>query len=329
MNRRQALTGLLAASLACDGKKATHRAAEDGDAREGRKEPSTEPSSSMVAATRELPKTFDCPRCKRAHKYGEPGFNWPDAAFALSLSEEEKATIRAPGDNEDIATVRGTHFVRGVLHIPVTEWSAPIGLGFWIRISAGDFADFERLNRADHRVYSGHLANQTNFLGPTLGLRAAMSFRRRGERPVLKLLESSQPLAQAQANGAAEALARQWMSETVHQGEPEPLGPAKAPSLEKDGYRLLTAKEAGKTSVQLAQPPSVGSFAKVIVEFLGSDDKGEPQRMTAGWWLKLDETGADDRFSGTLDNVPRVPATVVLGTRFWVRAEHITELKEV
>lgn len=84
--------------------------------------------------------------------------------------------------------------------MPVRGSAEPLGIGFWIRISGDAYDDFERHGRVDHPAYDGHIANQSTFLGPTLGLRARMTFRRRGLRPALQLLDASDALARAQAD---------------------------------------------------------------------------------------------------------------------------------
>jgi hypothetical protein len=273
---------------------------------------------------RALPQMFDCPRCGGRHRYGEPGFNWPDAVFALALSEEEKLAIRAPGDNEDIAIVRGACFVRCIALFSVASWAAPFGVGFWLRISRDDFMDFERRGRFDHPTYTGHIANQSNLLGPTLGLRATMAFLGQGLRPTLAL-ERPHPLAEAQANGITEPLACKWMAETFHEGEPDPLEPPRRLELARDGYRVLTAREAGRPPAQLTEPLAVGQYVKVVVELLVSDEQGDPQEITAGWWFQLDHVAPDGTCTGTLTNVPRVPAALSRGARVWMDPDHIIE----
>lgn len=313
MTRRDALAGLFAMVIGCGQKRAPTDSLPKADAAAPTTVPATHPD------------TFMCPRCSKSHKYGEPGFNWPDAIFALSLPDEEKHALKDGGNNEDVAIVRGAHFVRAVLFVPVAGWSGPLGIGFWIRISPADYRDFERRKRLEHPVYSGELANQATFLGPTLGLRASMAFQGAGLRPMLKLLDSSGALAQAQSMGVSDELARGWLAETVHDGEAEPKGPARTPQLQKDGYRLVTASESGRPGVRLPRRPSPGDLVKVVVEFLASDEKGIPKPTVAGWWLKLDDVGTTDTWSGTLENPPRVPAPISRGARFWIRPEHIIE----
>ena len=123
-------------------------------------------------------------------------------------------------------------------------------------------------------------------------------------------------------------MARQWLAETVHAGEGEPPGPRKTPELNKDGYRLITASESGRAPARLPRRPSPGDNVKVVVEFLGSDENGAPRSIVAGWWLKLDEVGVADTWSGTLQNPPRLPAPISRGARFWIRPDHIIEFTE-
>jgi hypothetical protein len=186
--------------------------------------------------------------------------------------------------------------------------------------------DFEEHRRVNHPVYAGTIANQATFLGPTLGLGATMTFRGEGLRPALALHDAAHALVRAQREGVDEVIARTWLSDTFHEQEPElpRERPRHAPDLDRDGYRLISAEEAGREAVRFDRAPAVGDKVKVIVQFVAANEIGDAKPLVAGWWLELDEI-ARDHWSGTLDNVPRVPAPVVRGSRFWIRSDHVIE----
>lgn len=225
--------------------------------------------------------------------------------FALSLSDAEKEAIHQP-ENEDVAVIRDTHFVRGAVFVPVKGWPEPFAIGFWIRISSEDFRDFENRKRVNHPTYLGHLANQDNFLGPTLGRRARMSFLGVGQRPALTLLDGS-PLAKAQVEGVSEDVGREWIANSVHRAEPDPPGPPKVPDLEKDGYRLLKAKEVGRSPARLPRAPKATDEVKVSAQFIASDEKGNPVPLVAGWWLQLDEVASKTAGAARLPTIQESP----------------------
>jgi hypothetical protein len=127
---------------------------------------------------------FECPRCGKRHPWKEIGFEWPDASFALTISQEDQANIRQ-GENEDTLVIGDRLvFIRGWAPVPV-KGGGTFGIGFWIQVAKKDFADFNRLNRIEHPKYVGRIANQALVLAQTLGTRAEMEFRGKGLRPTV------------------------------------------------------------------------------------------------------------------------------------------------
>lgn len=319
------LAGLLATLAGCGRKQPV--ISQEGIAVAGSHTPATPPTAPPRTgeSSDAGPRMIVCPRCGQPHKYGEPGKSWPDAVFALSLSDAEKEAIHQPED-EDVAVIRDTHFVHGVVLVPVKGWPEPFAIGLWIRISSEDFRDFESRKRVNHPSYQGHIANQDNFLGPTLGRRARMSFLGVGQRPALTLLDGS-PLAKAQVEGVSEDLGREWIAKSIHRGEPDPPERPKTLDLEKDGYRLMKATDVGRSAASLPRSPKVMDEVKVAVQFIASDEKGDPAPIVAAWWLKLDDVSSKDTWSGTLANYPIVPAALWFGKRFWMGPEHVIEFR--
>lgn len=271
------------------------------------------------------PREFDCVRCGQVHGYGEAGFNWPDAVFALSLTEDERNEAQA-GDgegNEDAAVVKGNaFFVRGVAPISVKGWADAYQIGFWIQLAAEDFEDFERRGRIDHPVYSGRIANQSDFLGPTLGLEAQMAFVERGMRPRLRITDETSPLAAAAVDPTVVV---KWMSDNYHDGEPEPPRAPFIPTLDQHGWRLVDPDEAGREPFGFDAPPAEGDSLKVVVQFVASAEDGSPTLLVAGWWVTVDDVRNPKLWSGVLDSHPRVPATIARGSRMWFPPSFVLE----
>lgn len=273
------------------------------------------------------PGEFWCSLCQKHHAHGEAGFRLPDAAFALTLPPEERTRLKGL-DNIDVAVVLGkSFFVRGVADIPVLGTDDFHGIGFWAQISAKDFADFEARGRTNHPSYEGRIANQSTFLGPTLGLATRVDFLAPGVRPSLVLYDQTHPLARAQTTGIAQEQIDAWMAEALHAGDPAPpLGQPFVAQLVTHGWELTDPRELGDEPYAFDSTPEVGDTVKVIVSFIASDHKGDPTRIRAGWWVKLDDVSRPDAWSGLLANVPVVPAPLSLGSRIWLHASHVIEV---
>lgn len=271
---------------------------------------------------------FWCSLCHECHSHGEAGFRLPDAAFALTLPRQERARFQGV-DNLDVAVLLGKHcFVRGVADIPIRGTDDFHGIGFWAQISLEDFANFELHERMHHPSYEGRIANQSTFLGPTLGLAARVDFLAPSMRPSLTLHDQTHPLARAQRFGIDRAQIDAWLAEKLHAGNlPPPLGVPVAAELATHGWELTDPRELGGEPVQFDVSPEVGDAVKVIVSFIASDHAGDPTRLRAGWWITLDDVSNPNAWSGLLANVPLVPAPIGLGSRIWLHPRHVIELR--
>jgi hypothetical protein len=267
---------------------------------------------------------FKCRRCGKHHKEGEPGFNWPDAVYALDLSEAERASFQR-SDTEGVAVVGGkAFFVRGWAPFKVQGREKPYGIGFWVQLSEKDYRDFEAHGRKDHPAYTGRIANQSNYLGPTLGLPARIEHRAAGQRPQIVLLGDN-PLARAQEQGIDESTLHGWIEELVHAGEPGPRGKPVVASLDEDGWAVLAPEASKQASVSFPRPPKAGEQVKVALRFVAASSKGDPVAVDASLWLKVEDTTRRDLWSGTLANHPRVPAPISFGSRVWFKPSQVLE----
>ena len=268
--------------------------------------------------------SFLCVRHPERHKLNEVAYNLPDAVFALSQPEVERQAMKRL-DNEDTLVIGKTHFVRGWAGLPVQKQTRMWGFGFWIRISPSDFADFEKRGRVHHPKYAGTVANQGLYGAPTLGLAAEMEFRGVGQRPLIRFTDDRHPLTALQKSGVSEALLRQWLSDAYHDGDPQPAGRPFQGKLETEGWEIHLPSDLGKVPVKFESPPKEGDTVKVVMEVLTADLDGALATINAGWWVRLDDVSRPDLWSGTLASDTRVQATIMLGSRIWLRPDQVVQ----
>ncbi|MDB4954070.1 MAG: hypothetical protein JWO36_1639 [Myxococcales bacterium] len=307
---RQALVFVVLGGLSCS------RQPTVGESANNAKEAS-KPTAAAAAS-------FLCTWDGQQHAIREVGFNWPDAVYALSLSEDERKKLQT-GENEDTAVVGEAYFVRGFAPIPIRDRHDDWGIGFWIQISPGDFAEFEKLNRVAHPKYAGRIANQSLYGSPTLGLKAEMEFTREGRRPTIRFTDHRHPLARFQKDGVDEQEWRSWMSEAFHHGDDAPRVDPFQATLDAHGWTVRNPSDLGKAPVSFLKPPGVGDTVKVGIGALVADAKGEITTINAGWWIRLDDVSRPDRWGGTLASHMRVQATLSPGSRVWIRPEQVFE----
>lgn len=281
------------------------------------------PRSVALAGRPPIP-PFRCPLCHEVHEGGEPGFGLPDAAYALTLSAEEREVF-AEYDNEDVAIVRDASFVRSVAYFPILGSPLWLGMGFWVHLPAEAFADFEAHERVSHPSYEGRIANQSLYFTPTLGLPVRLDFVGPGLRPSAVFTDPSHPLTRAQRTGIDAPLADTWRAECLHMGDPAPIDTPWRPDLATHGFEILAAEDVGREPATPARPPASGDKVKVGVSFLASDETGSPARLNAAWWIEVDHVQRPDLWGGTLANHPRVPATIHLGSRLWIEPRHVLQ----
>ncbi len=271
--------------------------------------------------------TFQCTWADEEHEVAEIGFNLPDAAFALALTEEERAKYRSL-QNEDDLVIGDAHFVRGYVPLRIRGTDQRWGLGLWVKLSKADFDEFTNLRPAKHPTYQGTIANQDFFGAPTLGSRVEVEFREPDngvqQRPVLRFA-AGHPLAGFEADGLPKDVWRAWNSEFVHHRDPEPADEPVRGALKRDGWMIHALEDVGKEPYPFEAKPKVGDDVKAVFGVLVSDEKGESKQINAGWWITLDDVDRDDRWTGTLSNGTRVPATIRRGSRIWVNPGQILD----
>ena len=251
---------------------------------------------------------FYCVHCGEEHPGGEPAFRFPDRLFGLDIAPEQRELLAETCD-EDTFELGGLHFVRGVLQLPVHDGTA-FCLGLWVQL------DYQG-------APLGRIANQSDFFGPTLGVRVSLEARAPGWRPHIIAIDDAHALTRAQHEGIDRNRVVCWMSDEFHANEARPGLEPFVPTLATHGWELLPASDGDKAPVSFDQPPAQRDTVKVIIRFLGADASGAPTPITAGWWLRIWDTTRPDVWGATLASIPRVPSTLMFGSPVWVRREHI------
>jgi hypothetical protein len=115
------------------------------------------------------------------------------------------------------------------------------------------------------------------------------------------------------------------MSEAFHQGQPAPKGEPFQATLAAHGWTVRDPAELGKAPVNFLQTPAVGDTVKVAISALVTDETGKTTTINAGWWVRLDDVSRADLWGGALASNTRVPATLSLGSRVWLRPQQVLE----
>lgn len=274
--------------------------------------------------------SFTCSRCGARHDRLEIGFRLPDAAFALALSDEERSRLAA-SDEPDSIEVRDASFVRGVALLRVADRvdaRDTFGIGFWAQLAPEALRDHARRD-APHPAYAARVANQAMLLAPTLGLAARVEYAGVGLRPRITL-SGTHPLTRAQqsAGGIADEVVTGWLEEQAHVGEPVLPGEPVVAELARDGWQLLAPDDVGRAPLAAAGwNARAGDLVKVAIRWLAADVHGDTVALLAAVWVRIDVvTRADGWLGGVLDNHLRVPGTIELGARMWMRPDFPLDL---
>jgi hypothetical protein len=146
---------------------------------------------------------FVCPICGETHEGVDPwGYNRPQ--YWAQLSEAQRAKGRV---NDDLcATDDGFFFVRAVLVVPLIDGPQPeFEMALWGTLSSYDFQryleSFESGEQAGLGPMFSYLATDVTQFAGALNLEADLIPRDGRLRPMMRLRESTHPLAQAQKIG--------------------------------------------------------------------------------------------------------------------------------
>ena len=112
---------------------------------------------------------------------------------------------------EDLCVTEGTdYFVRGVIQIPVHEFSEAFGWGVWVTHKKENFETYrDNFDSADIGPFFGWLSTEISFFpSSTLNLKTTAHYRGGKLRPLISVHECDHPLFRQQADGIS--LAEAW-----------------------------------------------------------------------------------------------------------------------
>lgn len=159
-----------------------------------------------------MPEPYRCATCGQMHD-DLPDIGSAEPWHYLTVPVEERkqrthlTTDTCIVDNED-------YFIRGVIEIPVHDYSEKFGFGVWVSQKKENFEAYQRdPDTSAIGPFFGWLCTRINFYPvDTIALKARVHFRDRGLRPNIELEPTDHPLAIDQREGIT--LDRAW--EIVH-----------------------------------------------------------------------------------------------------------------
>jgi len=217
-----------------------------------------------------------------------------------------------------------------VAPIAVHGRDQPYHWGFWVQVARSDFEEYLRYfdddPPGDHPGFRATIANQSALVAPTLGVPVHVRLGSGTDRPRLMLLDDRHPLTRQQAESVDGEVVHTWSAACSPEGRgPEPRSTARIPTLEVDGWTVALPHQVGKAVARLDAPPGIGDLLKASFVFKAAGPHGEVTDRVEHMWVRLDHVGEDGWWSGTLDNHPFVPGPLDVGTRVWLRAEHVLD----
>ena len=215
--------------------------------------------------------------------------------------------------------------------IAVRGRDQPYHWGFWVQVTRADFEEylryFDRDPPRDHPGFRGTIANQSALLAPTLGVPVHVRLGSGTDRPSLMLLDDRHPLTRQQAESVDDEVVHAWSAACSQGRGPEPRSALRIPTLDSDGWAVALPHQVGRVASRLDAPPGVGDLVKASFLFKSAGPHGEVTERVEHMWVLLDHVGEDGWWSGGLDNHPFVPGPLDLGTRVWLRAEHVLDVR--
>jgi hypothetical protein len=160
-----------------------------------------------------------CGVCGRWHDHPsrDVAFGLPDAVF--ELSGEERA--RRGWISSDICVLdEQTHFVRGVLYVPVSSNGGQIRWGVWAHISGSDFGPHSRIwgtrGVTDIAEFPVHLANEVHPYPGSMGLDLMIRVQGGTRRPTFTVISDTHQLGIDQRLGIGPDVAAEQMAPYQH-----------------------------------------------------------------------------------------------------------------
>ena len=156
--------------------------------------------------------TYRCSTCGESHDdLPDMGADRPDHWWNVPAEERDQRIELT----SDTCIIDDEHFfVRGVIEIPVHDYSRRFGIGAWVSQKRENFFVYQdNLDSSEIGPFFGWLCTRVAFYEKdTLNLKTMVHFKGRGLRPSIGLEETNHPLSLDQHHGIL--LARAW--EIVH-----------------------------------------------------------------------------------------------------------------
>jgi hypothetical protein len=166
---------------------------------------------------------WTCSVCGELHEEAmrDVRLGLPDPVFTLDESQREQQTRRSDDACVFVDEAQAVHhFVRGVLHLPVTGTDEDFRFGVWVEV---DGADYDRLGRlwddsdgSTSRPFFGTLANELAPYETAAGLPVAVQLRDVHVLPGVIVLDAEHALGRDQRIGISEAHANRLAETVLH-----------------------------------------------------------------------------------------------------------------
>ena len=146
--------------------------------------------------------SYKCATCGKEHDdLPNVGMDRPTQWWILTDQERQNSTL-----SEDVCYINTqdekSHFIRGVLEIPILETDECFGFGVWVSQKKENFAIYlDNFDSAQIGPFFGWLSSKISYYEDTMYLKTMAHFRGNGLRPTIVLEPAEHRLAIAQRDG--------------------------------------------------------------------------------------------------------------------------------
>jgi hypothetical protein len=156
--------------------------------------------------------SYRCVICGQLHDdLPDMGADRPDGWWSIPEGERDQRILLT---TDTCVIDKKDFFIRGVLEIPIHDFSRPFGFGVWVSQKPENFWMYiENFESEDIGPFFGWLCTRLSYYPvDTLGLKTMAHFRGKRLRPRIEVEPTDHPLALDQRSGIA--LSKAW--EIVH-----------------------------------------------------------------------------------------------------------------
>ena len=144
---------------------------------------------------------YTCSQCGEVHEdLADVGIAQPDYYWGVPEVERRRRIEL----DEDICILDGEDFfIRGVIEIPIHDYTQKFGFGVWVSQKKENFQTYrEHFDSSAIGPFFGWLSNQIIYYeADTINLKTMVHFRGGGLRPIIELDFDEHPLSVAQRDG--------------------------------------------------------------------------------------------------------------------------------